>query len=178
MAGAGRSKKKADAARQTRRRSFGQALGDALSPHVGGPNVRRRAMPAQGGASDERRRELTEAPSLEDDSLMVIISQLWRYHRLIPPSSFAPRKLAWDMLVVVLVLYNCFVIPVELCFQTFQDLVKSTSGGQAFQGFEWVVDACFAVDIVLNFRTTHFDSDGEVCEAPKAHACSQLCAHV
>ena len=107
-------------------------------------------MPAQGGQFQDRMLQ-DEAPN--DDALDVMISQLWKYHRLLPPSSISKAKFWWDMFVIVLVLLNCFLIPMELVFRSYQEWLE-TPPGQRFKIFDFSIDFCFAVDIVLNFRTT------------------------
>ena len=97
----------------------------------------------------------------EDDTLLMILSGLWKNHRLLPPSSLSPRKFAWDIVVVILVLINCYMTPVELCFRTFQEYVE-TPGGVVFRVIDHIIDFLFFVDIMINFRTTFFDSNGEL----------------
>ena len=107
-------------------------------------------MPSQGGGSSQRHIQ-SGAPT--DDALQVMVDGLWKYHRLLPPSSISRRKFWWDMFVIVLVLLNCFMIPMELAFRSYQDW-QETLAGQHFKVFDFSVDFLFAVDIVLNFRTT------------------------
>ena len=121
---------------------------------------RRRAMPVQGGQAS-RRREVHGNLEPEDDTLAVIVSGLWKNHRLLPPSSMSPNKVVWDMFVIVLVLINCYMTPLELCFRSFQEYVE-TPGGIAFRVADHIIDFFFFVDIVINFRTTYFDDDGEL----------------
>ena len=117
-------------------------------------------MPVQGGQAS-RRREVHGNLEPEDDTLAVIVSGLWKNHRLLPPSSMSPNKVVWDMFVIVLVLINCYMTPLELCFRSFQEYVE-TPGGIAFRVADHIIDFFFFVDIVINFRTTYFDDDGEL----------------
>jgi hypothetical protein len=112
--------------------------------------VRRRAMPAQGGEADDRRR----TDSVSDDLLDVMISGLWKHHRLIAPSQVYPPKFYWDMVVIVAVMWNCFVVPAELCFRRAALDIETTESGRGFKTFDSVIDLFFFADIVLNFRTT------------------------
>ena len=127
-------------------------------------------MPTQGATADDRR----QVGESVDDRLGVMVAQLWKYHYLLPPSTMSPRKMRWDMVVIVLVMINCFVIPVELCFRTFQDLVESTDGGSIFKGVDLAIDFLFALDIAINFRTTYFDRDGELVVDYKLIASSYM----
>ena len=124
-------------------------------------SVRRRAMPTQAGSQDLRR-DVGDSANWEDDTLAVIVSGLWKYHKLLPPAGMSSNKLKWDMLVVLLVMINCYVIPVDLCFNSWQDIIDSTTGGQVWRGIDYFIDFLFLVDIIINFRTTYFDRDGEL----------------
>ena len=42
---------------------------------------------------------------------------LWKNHRLLPPPSLSPFKQRWDLSMIVLVLYNCIMIPMEIAFE-------------------------------------------------------------
>ena len=118
---------------------------------------RRRAMPAQGGVADERRN--TEG-GVSDDVLDVMIAGLWKHHRLIAPSQVSTPKFYWDMVVIVAVMWNCFVVPAELCFRRAALNIETTEAGRQFKTFDAIIDIFFFVDIVLNFRTT--------CATPRA----------
>ena len=57
---------------------------------------------------------------------------LWRHHRLLLPTS--RRKDQWDVFVLLLVLWNCVYIPLQMAFQvrnavhtTAQDYVQRRS---------------------------------------------------
>ncbi len=75
-----------------------------------------------------------------------IARNLWRNHRIFPPES--RWRDYWDAVLLLLVIYNCLYIPLELGFRL------STPG-------EWgasrIVNLCFdflfLVDVLLNFRT-------------------------
>lgn len=60
-----------------------------------------------------------------------------------------PRRLNWDLVIIVLAVYNCIAIPLNLTF---------AKGGDNNVGvfiLERVIDVFFIVDIGLNFRTTY-----------------------
>ena len=85
--------------------------------------------------------------------------------------------MAWDLVLLVLVLYVCFELPVELAFE------GDTPGG--ITAFNYVIDVLFALDIVINFRTALVNRWGEVSYNSKeiAHkyihgTCGLLCERV
>lgn len=94
-------------------------------------HTKRRAIPKAG---------LDEADEFHDDRLEQIFKRLWRHHRLIAPASFSPRKFAWDMAVVVFVMFNCIIVPVELCFSRADWLLDGTEEGRILSGCDQVGD--------------------------------------
>ena len=74
-----------------------------------------------------------------------------RRMRLVVPNG--PRKVLWDWLIIVLVLYNAYMIPFDLAF----DLCL----GAGLLAVDILVDALFIFDVFLSFRTTYYDrTDG------------------
>ena len=63
-----------------------------------------------------------------------------------------PFRIKWDLLVMVLAVWNCFYTPYYIVFRSTQD----ESPGAIALGT--VIDLFFGFDIVLNFRTTFFSS--------------------
>ncbi len=59
-------------------------------------------------------------------------------------------RLRWDLFVMLLAIYNCISIPFNASFAP--DAVIY------YEIWEGLVDICFAVDIVINFRTTYVNS--------------------
>ena len=60
-------------------------------------------------------------------------------------------KVRWDLMILVISVWNCFTIPVDIAFQP---AVFDTKPSEIFNH---IVDAVFAVDIVLQFRTSILD---------------------
>lgn len=61
-------------------------------------------------------------------------------------------KMRWDLLIIILALYNCVSIPYEVGYESkFTDNIGLTV-------FEYFIDVLFFIDIVVNFRTTYVDS--------------------
>ena len=58
-----------------------------------------------------------------------------------------PFRLRWDLFVMLLAIYNCISIPFDAAFDP--------SANFWYDLFETTVDICFAVDILINFRTTY-----------------------
>jgi len=89
-----------------------------------------------------------------------IARNLWRNHRIFPPES--RWRDYWDAVLLLLVIYNCLYIPLELGFRL------STPG-------EWgasrIVNLCFdflfLVDVLLNFRTSYFEDEEIVTDQKK-----------
>jgi hypothetical protein len=61
-------------------------------------------------------------------------------------------RLRWDLLVIFLTLYNCINIPFIVAFDgAFTESIT-------FVVFDYIIDFCFFLDIVFNFRTTYVNS--------------------
>mmetsp|Transcript_42657 Transcript_42657/g.109858 ORF Transcript_42657/g.109858 Transcript_42657/m.109858 type:complete len:993 (-) Transcript_42657:1305-4283(-) len=86
-------------------------------------------------------------------------------HRLMihPEAAWKSR---WDWFIVVLVIYNAFFIPWDIGFNG--DIEAETpeeSGGRVirgtayviFQTLDYIIDACFVIDIMMNFRTAYLE---------------------
>ena len=60
-----------------------------------------------------------------------------------------PWRIRWDMIVMVLAIWNCIIEPLQIAFKPaeFKD--------QAMIIFGTVLDIIFIVDILLNFRTSY-----------------------
>merc|ERR1711871_697731 len=95
--------------------------------------------------------EVDEEPRGGVDDTDVKGWELWlRQHAVIPPES--GRKFAWDLFIILLVLYNAVIIPVYFGF-----LFKPPAAQQVL---DTIVDCFFGVDIVLSFRTGYIREDG------------------
>ena len=61
-------------------------------------------------------------------------------------------KTNWDIFIIILAIYNSFQIPFEIAFEppemeTSKFFIANT-----------LIDLCFAIDILIAFRTTFYDS--------------------
>jgi hypothetical protein len=58
-------------------------------------------------------------------------------------------KLKWDLLIMIISIWNCFIIPVDIAFQppALEGLMAVTINS--------IIDVIFGIDIVLNFRTSY-----------------------
>jgi hypothetical protein len=56
-------------------------------------------------------------------------------------------RVRWDLFVMLLASYNCFSIPFAIAFNPVE--MESTVA----RAFDSIIDLCFLMDIVLNFRT-------------------------
>lgn len=96
----------------------------------------------------------------ENNADLVIARHLWQDHRLLPPVSEGRAR--WAKLLVLLTLYTSFIIPLRVAFGQLDGVV--------FTVVEIVVDLCFVLDILVNFRTAAFTRDYELIFEPKAIA--------
>ena len=58
-------------------------------------------------------------------------------------------KMRWDLLVIVLAIYNAIMIPFEFAFSP--DYLETTG----YQFADYFIDFLFFFDVVINFRTTY-----------------------
>ncbi|KAJ4703853.1 Potassium channel like [Melia azedarach] len=65
-------------------------------------------------------------------------------------SPFSPRYRAWEMWLVVLVIYSAWICPFEFAFLTYKK--------DALFIFDNIVNGFFAIDIILTFFVAHLDS--------------------
>jgi hypothetical protein len=61
------------------------------------------------------------------------------------------KKVYFEIFVIILAIYNCFGIPLEICLQP--EIMES----QAFTILNSVIDFIFAIDIYIQFKTTYYD---------------------
>ena len=57
-----------------------------------------------------------------------------------------PWRVRWDLLIILFVFFNSITIPFDAAFEPDYALW--------YQLLEVLVDVCFAIDILVNFRTT------------------------
>ena len=62
------------------------------------------------------------------------------------------RKTIWDLFVIVIAIWNCICIPLQICFEP--ETLETTTVEAANN----IIDFFFAVDIVVCCRTTFYDS--------------------
>lgn len=58
------------------------------------------------------------------------------------------RRMKWDMMIILLALYNCVTIPLNAAF------TSEMRSSDAIDVLERVIDVLFFFDIIMNFRTT------------------------
>lgn len=73
--------------------------------------------------------------------------------KLLQDSKFLIRghstfKLRWDVLIMILAIFNCFAIPFEVAFN------PEAMHSLWFLLLNTVIDLCFAADLLVNFRTS------------------------
>ena len=65
------------------------------------------------------------------------------------------RRIKWDFAVIIFAIYNCGVIPFDIAFNP--EITSTT----AVVVFDYLVDVFFVMDILINFRTTFINKNGE-----------------
>lgn len=63
----------------------------------------------------------------------------------------APFKIKWDLVVIILVVYNALKIPLDVSFPAFEKIDKKI----AVEIVEDCIDFTFLLDIIISFRTTY-----------------------
>ena len=63
----------------------------------------------------------------------------------------SPFKIKWDIFIILLTIYNCFMVPLEFSFSKYFDKIT------ALTAIDYCIDICFALDILVNFRTVYID---------------------
>ena len=101
-----------------------------------------------------KRTQPTGGPRSAYDDDFAGPATLARRMRLLLPTD--QRKVYWDWLVVVIVLWNVFMIPFSFGF----GLVWQAGAG--LEAVDWIVDILFLVDMVINFRTAYYEDDGSI----------------
>ena len=77
----------------------------------------------------------------KDAVLDVVPAFMWRQNN--------KYRMNWDLLIIILALYNCIMIPLALAFS------KNINESNKIQVVERIIDFLFILDIALNFRTTY-----------------------
>jgi hypothetical protein len=69
-----------------------------------------------------------------------------------------PNKTYWEVVIIILAIYNSFQIPVEIAFR------PVTMNATGFQILNSMIDMMFLSDIIVQFRTSFYDMEtGEEC---------------
>jgi voltage-gated potassium channel Kch len=82
-----------------------------------------------------------------EDSTSNGVAFVWETARLLHPSS--TRKLVWDLLLGILILYSVITVPFRIGFD------QPATGGADI--FDWIVDCFFLMDMGVCFNTAFFD---------------------
>ena len=65
-----------------------------------------------------------------------------------------PIKFWWDVMVLVLAIYICYLLPVELAFEPpFGHTVW-------WHDIEIIIEVIFGIDVLVHFNTSEYDEDG------------------
>ena len=103
---------------------------------------------------------------LDDSNVDVVIARnLWKNHRILPPTSSFKQR--WDLVMMLLVFYNCVYIPIELFFLNGFVIHEDYPKHIVHDVIDYTVDFFFFLDILLNCRTAYYDEDYEMVLDPK-----------
>lgn len=119
----------------------------------------------------------------EDDPEHERYHNLWRQQYLIPPYHARVHGLPlrrWSHALMLLATYELVYIPMQLAFQEprqLPDLVQPVASGGSFclassqVAFQYFIDLCFLLDILVRFRTMYisddFDHMNELVTSPR-----------
>ncbi|OQR94171.1 cyclic nucleotide-binding protein [Achlya hypogyna] len=81
-----------------------------------------------------------------------------RLRAIIQPTD--PRKLRWDVLLALLIVYNVMSIPFQFTFQG--GFVGEDTRYPGVVMLDYAVDCMFGIDIMLTFRTAYLDDEGHI----------------
>ena len=90
----------------------------------------------------------------EIEKKVIVPKYMWRHNNKI--------RMNWDLLVIMLALYNCVMIPFNVAFPDDNESLLMTI-------FNKIIDVLFGLDIALNFRTTYINplTNVEIMDAKK-----------
>ena len=66
-----------------------------------------------------------------------------------------PVRVRWDLFVILLALYNCIIIPIDIAFPL------ADFGPIGYEIADRIIDVMFLLDIIVSFRTTFYNKHGE-----------------
>ena len=66
---------------------------------------------------------------------------------------YSTAKTVFDWIILILTLYTAVMVPFVVCFQ-FQHTALTI--------FNTIIDCVFIMDVIMNFRTTYMNKDGEL----------------
>lgn len=76
-------------------------------------------------------------------------------------------RTSWDVFILVIVLYSAVTVPLAFSYGLPHSALLSA--------VEWTLTALYVVDIAINFRTAHFNDDGNmVCAVFQLSECAVL----
>jgi hypothetical protein len=61
------------------------------------------------------------------------------------------KRVKWDLFVLILSIWNCYSLPFDIAFNP--PLFQETY----FKGINNIIDSCFGIDIIINFRTAYLN---------------------
>jgi len=106
----------------------------------------------------EQMEEERPAEKEEDKKYFKSPEAMWKNHHLFHPSS--PKKISWDMMLGVLVLYSVISVSYRIGF----DNPTPEPGSTADQGFyvlDWTIDILFIIDMFASFNTVVMDEEDQ-----------------
>lgn len=104
----------------------------------------------------------SDANDLDDSNVDAVIARnLWKNHKILPPTS--KFKANWELFMLLLVFYNCVYIPIELFFLG-DGIVEHPDYPKYWVHMvvDYVIDFLFFCDMIVNSCTAFLDEDYEM----------------
>jgi hypothetical protein len=65
-----------------------------------------------------------------------------------------PRKFYWDVMVLLLAIFICYLLPIDLAFE------PPFGHTMWWKATEMIIEVLFAIDVLVHFNTSVYDKDG------------------
>ncbi|CAD8153584.1 unnamed protein product [Paramecium octaurelia] len=105
--------------------------------------------------SDDSFFEETEQNLVEDETRYRFDKRYAHLSYIVFPDD--PIKLLWDILIIIALLYVCFLVPYEISFKN-----DDTAESAVQLGFNITIDILYGIDIVINFFSAYVDDQDEL----------------
>lgn len=80
----------------------------------------------------------------------------------------ATFRIYWDFVIILMACWNSFTLPIEIAFEPAFFRSDST------KIFNFMIDSCFGIDIIVNFLTTYQNTSGDEMVEPSRIAINYI----